>query len=627
MVARAPYQHTSQAELVRDAFQLGRWVKDPAVLFFLGPECSQEDPYLSLGWAQLVERVEQVKAGCPSYDGVHIAAFVVSLVPEEALSLRQAVVTPEVLDPDLLTFQVAIAELAMRATELYVDVVLEPSADAVRNWSERRASVRLPDIEDSLIVLRQRRADKEDPPAEDAMPARVRRSGEYLIALDQVIDAASVLSARSEAAERIPSRRARDFDFEGRIRHLFGAAEVLRSLNQLRTLTVKEHGGLISLRGEDIEWLTNLVWHSLRFDLPIYPSNEELAFQLALLGRRRPEDSAHIARPKLSLATQDAYQPELVAEALSWVVETTMAWDGVSATSQELLDAVADVLRMHAATWHPELHSDSRYGPGRNGENATEPPSDAHEFVPVVFSTSFDQQLERAILATPGRTKVSIFVPVLVIEGARSTHAEFRWVFACTETTGSGAAAEEELESLVWQWVPTEQATWPVDDGISIVKVNGAPLYRSLDGLPISDHQKLKRLEGKRPGGYRQDAILRHALVLSEFELLRNIRIEATSSVSFLNLLQNHGSEARRVLFLGHPIHDWLTRIRLLTRLFEPVHDGRSRNGEDYRNILFAKDIEPVRASLLFWADIAPVRTDLRWVANALKQRFAQGRP
>lgn len=605
-------------------------MRDPSVLFFLGPECSREDPYDSLGWARLIERIEQVKTACPPYDGVHIAAYVVSLLPEEAKELHQAVATSEELDEDLLRFQVAVAELAMRATELYVDIVLEPAADAVRNWSERRASVRLVDVEESLIRLRTaREAGERRPPTDDELPARVRRSGEYLLALDAAVDAASELNARARETERGKAARPLGTDFEDRIAQLLGATEVHRSLHRLRGLTVEEENGqtVISLRGEDVEWLANLVWHSLRFDLPIYPSSEDLAFQLALLDRRRPEDSAHIARPKLSLATQDADHPERVAEALSWVVEATMAPEGLSATGHRLFAAIAEVLRGHALTWRAGLHSDSRGPSGMNGANGDEPLDDAHEFVPVAVSTSFDQHMERALLALPGRMRVSIFAPVLVIQGTRSRHAEFRWVYAITETAGSDAAAQEALESLVWKWVPSGRADWPVDNGISVVKINGAPLYRELDGLPLSEHQILKKPEQRKEGRpYAPESILRHALVLSEFELLRNLRIEAAPDESFLGVLQNRGDHARRVLFLGHPIHDWLTRIRLLTRLFEPIHDERRREGQTNRNILFSKDIEPVRASLLFWADITTADRNLGWVEETLTSRINPGR-
>lgn len=628
---KAAYQHTANPPITPSGRNLEDWVREPSVLFFLGPECSRENPYDSLGWARLMERIEQVKTACPPYDGVHIAAYVVSLLPEEAKELHQAVATSEELDEDLLRFQVAVAELAMRATELYVDIVLEPAADAVRNWSERRASVRLVDVEEALIRLRTaREAGDKRPPPDDELPARVRRSGEYLLALDAAVDTARKLDVRARKTERGRAARPLGTDFEERIAQLFGATEVHRSLQQLRGLTVKEENGqtVISLRGEDVEWLANLVWHSLRFDLPIYPSSEDLAFQLALLDRRRPEDSAHIARPKLSLATQDADHPERVAEALSWVVEATMAAEGLSATGHRLFAAIAEVLRGHALTWNAGLHSDSRGGPEMNGADGDEPPDDAHEFVPVVFSTSFDQHMERALLALRGRMRVSIFAPVLVIQGTRSRHAEFRWVYAVAETTGSDASAQEALESLVWKWVPLGHAGWPVDNGISVVKINGAPLYRELDGLPLSEHQILKKPVTKRKEDrpYSPESILRHALVLSEFELLRNLRIESDSDESFLGVLQIQGDQARRVLFLGHPIHDWLTRIRLLTRLFEPIHDERRREGQTNRNILFSKDIEPVRASLLFWADITTADKDLAWVEATLTSRINPGR-
>lgn len=641
---KSGFQHTVNAELNPDEALLGMWVKDPAVLFFLGPECSIEDKHNSPGWAQLVERVQQVKAACPTYDGIKIASFISSLLPGGP---DDSVPGLEPLEPALVEFEVAVADLAMRATELYVDTVLEPLPDAVRHWSERRASVRLLGIDEALIVLREARA--AGAPPTDMNPT-LRRSGEYLITIDQAIAAAALLSERAVVTRRDGPARPLGNTFEDRMAQLLGAPQVHASLEALRRQTVEEEEGRerISLRGEDVEWLTNLLWHSLRFDLPIYPTGEELGFQLALnSGQRRPKDSPHIARPRLSLATQDAESPQLVAEALGWVVEATMATNGLSATSRRLFTAIAGILDRHAATWTPGMHSDSTSIAGRDrrsengatGGHASENgasendgngegddgDSDAHEFVPVVFSTSFDQQLERTVLATATRTEVQIFVPVLVINSAKSTQADFRWIYGTARAAGSDSAADRALKSLTWNWVPTEQADWPVDSGISIVKINGAPLYRDLDGEPLSRHPTL--LQRGPSGGprYRPEATVRHALVLSEFELLRNLRIESTAKESFLGVLQSKGKHARRVLFLGHPIHDWLTRIRLLTRLFEPMQDGKLRLGDDQKNILFSKTIEPVRASLLFWADISPVLKDLSWVEATLTERVEAG--
>lgn len=629
---KAAYKHTANTEIVVDENTLEQWVNDPSVLFFLGPECSREDRYDSIGWARLKERIVQVRAGCPDYDGTKIAAFVDSLLPDDDSTSGEAVATKEALEGDLLEFEVAIAELAMRATELYVDVVLEPDPSAVRNWSERRATVWLTDVEleEELILLRQAREPGGKKPEE--MPARVRRSGDYLIALEQAIKSAEKLRERATNTGRDGPARPLGASFEDRMMQLFGAEQVCLSLKQLHSLTVETvedspSPRLISLRGEDIEWLTNLLWHSLRFDLPIYPSNEELAFQLALLGPRRPGDSAHIARPKLSLATQDADHPEDVAESLSWVVEATMGSEGLSATSSRLFTAVAKILRQHADTWDPGLHSDSRPESG-NGDGDAAGLGDAHELVPVAFSTSFDQQLERAILSAPGRTSVSIFVPVLVIERRRSTHAEFRWLYATALAPGTDAGARNALRRLRWQWAPTGNADWPVEEGISIVKINGAPLYRELDGAPLSSHELLVPNGTDARPRLRPDATLRHALVLSEFELLRNLRIEASSSDTFLGVLQLQSDQARRVLFMGHPIQDWQTRIRLLTRLFEPIH-GQTAHEARHQNILFAETIEPVRTSLLFWADIVPARQPLKWIEDALTRRVRAnaGRP
>lgn len=623
---KSGYRHTLNAAISPDETLLGMWVRDPSVLFFVGPDCGLEDKHNSLGWAQLVERVEQVRAACPRYDGGKVAPFIASLLPEGG---HDAVPGIEPLEQELLDFEVAVADLAMRATELYVDAVLEPVPDAVRHWSERRASVRLPGIDEALTRVREARIDDDEPPSD--LDPTLRRAAEYVIAIDRAIAMAVPLAERAAVNRREGPARPLGRSFQEKITQLFGAPQVLASLEALRRLTVEGEvrPERISLRGEDVEWLTNLLWHSLRFDLPIYPTGEELGFQLALnSGQRRPTDSPHIARPRLSLATQDAKSPQLVAEALGWVVEATMANDGLSATSRRLFTAIAGVLDRHAANWKPGLHSDTAFNgadSGRADGADDDGETEAHEFVPVAFSTSFDQQLERTVLATATRTDVHVFVPVLVIGSSKSTQADFRWIYGTARATGSETAAVRALRSMSWNWVPADQADWPVDSGISIVKINGAPLYRDLDGEPISNHKNLMKPDPRTGRRYRPEATTRHALVLSEFELLRNLRIESTAKESFLGVLQSKGEHARRVLFLGHPIHDWLTRVRLLTRLFEPNQDGRSRLGEGQRNILFSKTIEPVRASLLFWADISPVLEDLTWVEKTLTEHVEAG--
>ena len=379
----------------------------------------------------------------------------------------------------------------------------------------------------------------------------------------------------------------------------------------------------------------------LRFRL--YPLDSELALQLSLTcWPRVPLDHIPISRPDLLLATQSVETQLDVASRLRWCMQRGSDPSGQSPESVNFHRSIASILHGYADKYE-ELPLGSP------------PRSNLNPYPPVVLTTAYDQLLEEAILDTAQDSQpssaVTVIAPVGIVKAGLSDLqvGHLAWVYATvTPHTGDAAANRKALEKAVWNWFPFGQGRWPIRQGVSVVHLNGAPTFKSLDGNRLDFHRELEAhvselsLVGtSRDLGF-EDAIVRHALVISESEVLQTIGNEQTTNSRLPDFLKmatavsytnpepfgdpaaNTGMSSqvwRRVFLLGHLAEQWGMRSRVLARMLLKPYEfvGDAHRGHIDAQIL--GDADRLRlTSLLSWADVKGVEGSLEWLTECILQ-------
>lgn len=623
------------------------WFENPNVIPFLGPECGRVGLERSPTTSVIRARVAEVARQLPRETEQYLNEVVIERLPD---SDDVTPVPPGLEDDDYYAFLVQVVQLGMSATQLFTSMISH-AGSAVVDWRRHEETMWLEWPRDELVEAFEPDRTATQPGAETGLPNPGIEGGSgierilstYVHSLEGALAVAERLQQRARTASTRDQRTLGD-GFDDHLWQLFGADGIVAGLRSIEHSTITgsdpaKHQGptTVTLRGEQVEWLTSLVWHVLRFDVPLYPSADELAFQLSMTcwpkGRTDDGGLTGITKPELSLATQNAADPDRVATRVAWAIDRATGSGGRGQYQSEFYASVAMVLLEHA----------SRFEPNRRRARTT----GGHGYQPVAFSSSFDWELEVQLVvhAQNSREALTVIVPVMVVaEG--SPAGLVQWVYATIDHSPANEAdAWEALSQPDWHWVPLTAGdiapAWPVEKGVSVVKVNGSPLHYDLDGSRIDEHPGL--LEGLSepdtgfmqpwaPSGIDGQSVLRHALVLSEFELLRAVSLEIQKlGPDFIEALRADSPQtpqtnegARRLVFVGHPISDWITRVRVLSRFFMPQSDTADGTDAQATNILKSYLVGPeadlMRASLLGWADIRPVADKHSRLAEALAE-------
>jgi len=318
------------------------------------------------------------------------------------------------------------------------------------------------------------------------------------------------------------------------------------------------------------EWLGDLLWHSFRFDAPLFPDSQDLAFRLSLCTRdalpRRVRSEVAAGACHI---TEDCI-PSLYGYYHSRVRQTPPNRVG-------LLGAVARVL-WHAASLSERVTTtDMEDVPTAEG-------SVEDILVPMAAITSLDAEFERVL--EDANRPYGVLIPVTAEEPPprKSTDPEKRkrparpatdrqtqgtrvfkvWLLASVPPGGSHRETR-------WFCVPpkmdmVEFAEWFSRnvEGPLLVKLRGSPLHDlsktgSVRVLPAADDSGTPTIDG--------DSKLTHRILLSDYDFFQMMLDERRYPDCVAGLLK----EDKRVLcFLGYPLDD----SGSVFRLHRHVRDG-----------------------------------------------------
>ena len=290
--------------------------------------------------------------------------------------------------------------------------------------------------------------------------------------------------------------------------------------------------GGAELRFDLLEWLSDLLWLTLRVDLPHYPTSAELAFEISLLVRsappRRPDlaQAAEAIRREQGSNARDGSAKYLLEQLESFVEY----WEKKHREAeQSAVTGSAQPTAFHtnlalAMVFQYQLYSKAVR------ERQNRPPA------PIVFTTNFDQLLEK--IFEKHATDYHVIFPVVDNEG-RGTWTLYTYYHD----------RDYGQRGKFSPYTPVDEAFEagaPSLAGPVLVKLHGAPKIRPPD-----------------------DA--HHALVLSESEYLRAMLWKNRMPTWVQDQLRNR---RRHLWFLGYSISDWNIRLRLIEDVLDAEQGG-----------------------------------------------------
>ncbi|HEX4959357.1 MAG TPA: toll/interleukin-1 receptor domain-containing protein [Thermoanaerobaculia bacterium] len=165
-----------------------------------------------------------------------------------------------------------------------------------------------------------------------------------------------------------------------------------------------------------VEWLGDLLWHTIRFDAPMYPSPDELAFQLSVcLGTKIPPRKERVGT---------------VAEVADWRIRPALirnlfrAYEvGSSSRAEDESHFYNTIARALLYEPPPKNAFSSRKGCGGEAVRS--------QRIKIAISTTFDRELERAFDRMKKTYHIVLPVYVHESEGEDQEHSDWEddWLF------------------------------------------------------------------------------------------------------------------------------------------------------------------------------------------------------
>ncbi len=414
---------------------------------------------------------------------------------------------------------------------------------------------------------------------------------------------------------------------------LLGAGRILRRLQSVQRY-VTETG---RLRWGTAVWLTDLLWHAIICDSPLYPRVEELAMQVSIV---QGEDYRPIQRlePSSIMAPGTDDLSAIRRACASAVVRGYKADEPASSVRRQLYAATSQLLRHQYDTW---LHIDT---PHRRRPKAAA----------IALTTTFDLELERA-LAADGKP-FHVAVPVYVTSSPESNDSdELRWLVGTFQISASAPTLEDLCAPVneQWQWLASLGTANMQGAGLTgplIVKLNGSPLHR----VPPSSRQvhtsgigKLGRgsvhrpdlVQRSHPPGSMAEILARqassrdaenpvpdleHAIALGEFDFLQAMRTSLWSIDSSPKRPENVGlpvwlcdellTRKRYWVLIGLRLADWSARTQVFTLL---MNDDQLLSSSPKRGFAVAREFDEDRLRFHEWLGLQRTVGDAGELAEA----------
>lgn len=366
--------------------------------------------------------------------------------------------------------------------------------------------------------------------------------------------------------------------------------EELESHKELEETDVEWSG---QIRLDVLLWLSDLLWYSLRYWVPCYPTTAELAFELSLHVINAPVRRAELAQAAQALETKNlADLSPRIKKLMDYCEDWQDQEKEVSLGTRYFYDAVAAALQHQFERYSAPI-PDGAHKWGAL-ESFIDPPP-----LPMVFTTNFDRAMERAL----ERSGMSFHVLFPVIQ------AEIKERNGDERKSGVNLPIKWKLRSWFSEKRAREIGKLFKDDYWDDVCVNGTDPRVEWNGPLVV---KLHGSPSELPGEFED----RHWVVLSEVGYLQALEGSSMPQWVVEQLQDSAGVEGMRSLwFLGYSISDWNVRLRL--------YKDSQLGGSHENRQMFNRDADPYRMAILKILRITPFLGDLnelpRLIERALK--------
>jgi hypothetical protein len=408
---------------------------------------------------------------------------------------------------------------------------------------------------------------------------------------------------------------------------LLGAARLGTRLDHLRAHLSSADGGL---SGASVAWLTDLFWHTVVFDSPLYPHISELSLQVSLLAGQRNQPTRSLDPATVVARTELGEMSAATARSVARGFNPDESSQG---DRRRLHRAIADVLHAGYERW------------------SRRPLGDKTNVAPFALTTAFDLEMERG-LAASGRP-YEVALPIYTrLENPDAYDDQRPEESVCWLVGRFDPCVDPGLDDLTRPATPWRLAaslkmlsrspTRPA--GPLLIKLNGSPCHQlpedptslGLTSAPTGAHAP----QGGHPEGFdglaqakgaERVLAIEHAVSLGEYDFLQVTRM---AQYSFHRVAAEPNDKPdqpelpdglpesivdqiikteRFWLLLGHRFADWNSRAQIHTFI---AHESRHTD----RGCAVARSFDTDRLLFLDWLGITRASGEMRELIEPLER-------
>lgn len=288
------------------------------------------------------------------------------------------------------------------------------------------------------------------------------------------------------------------------------------------------------LRLDELAWLEDLLWHTLRYQVPAYPTTTDLTFHLSLTASVRMMRRGSL--PQVAeLHGDDRAQVECVRDWFRFCED--------------------EIRRKPPRSFHLSVaaalyYEFQKYKQAKDEGNRS--------YLPIAFTTNYDRTIENALAClNVGRHEYHVVFPVRACKGVKESGLSKVWIL-----TTYGAMPSQDHPTRIGG--PYDCTVCEFDElkdyvrGPILVKLHGSPL-EELGDYTVHD------IKGGMSTSYKK---LEHSLVLSESSYMAAIVGGIGSPRALPTWIEKAlGASGRDLWFLGYSVSDWNVRLRLYDHL------------------------------------------------------------
>ncbi len=334
------------------------------------------------------------------------------------------------------------------------------------------------------------------------------------------------------------------------------------------------------IRLDEIAWLNDMLWFTLRHDIPMYLDASELTFRLSL--DPRIEELRHSELPQV------AEHQRMTKKLPSYNQAIKALTDALVFIAKNHRN-IPEFHRVMAATlWYQFEEYQKREREFSAPDSTDIEKQDAINFsmLPMVITTNYDRLIEAAFRCLHKNYEV-VYPVWKFLPNTDNPMESPDWYNRTYSYTGTDYEASEPKDCS-----RTARADLKLEGPI-IVKLHGSPL----EPLPKSDRFRMQ-----------------HAITLTESDYLSTIVQGSHSPAVYPTWIEEFLAEKNNSVWwlMGYSSDDWFVHLRIYKYL--SYLDLSSRNAK-----ALAETFDPVRSAFLDTQQVRKVQLDLDLVADTLR--------